>query len=103
MSGLLDCLRDPELVYKTQKFFGIEFSDQKTNEDDVKTLNEKNDKSNLTRRNLKKEESSDYHNETEIIEEESYKVGNLFWHYLFIIGTELGDEVSFIRQFVLKL
>lgn len=92
MNSLINCLRSPELVYKVQILFGIQFADNKSSGND-KSLN-KSDCNSLTRRNVKKETCDQNGIEKE---SEDYKIGNLFWYYLFVVGTELGDEVRIFQ------
>lgn len=69
---LIQYLNRPELVVKVQEFFGINYN----NNDDKK----------------KDRESEEDHIKDPV---PGITVTNKFWYYLFIIGTELGDETFY--------
>lgn len=70
-------LNSPELVVKIQKFFGIKYRD-KDDIDEFKAKSTSTSPSTST-------------------DDERHKVSitNRFWYYLFVIGTELGDETFY--------
>ncbi|CAO1332999.1 unnamed protein product [Diamesa serratosioi] len=67
MNKTLNYLRSPELVYKVQNYFGVEREKQ-----------------------IDEPLQENQNNETP-----KYSIQNKFWYYLFIIGTELGDEIFY--------
>lgn len=115
MSALIEYLKSPELVVKVQQFFGIEYlqrdekidpstgngvgpvredsvsrktmvnGDLKTNydEDSSGSSSGGNDSEKSPRIDAGKEDPK------------PYRITNKFWYYLFIIGTELGDEIFY--------
>jgi sphingosine-1-phosphate phosphatase 1 len=92
-SAVANYLRSPELVAKVQTLFGIKLLEYKSNR---KVEDHKNNE-NLTRRsskNGKTDDAQDYENSSDSETEKKYIVTNKFWYYLFIVGTELGDEVK---------
>lgn len=70
----IEYLNKPELVVEVQKFFGVQYhqtsADKKKKPDDRSKVDATNDLEGIT-------------------------VTNKFWYYLFIIGTELGDEIFY--------
>lgn len=66
----IDKLKGPELVMRVQRFFGIESREASSGE-------------------IAKDGQPQL----------DYKIGNRFWYFLFILGTELGDE-TFYAAFI---
>lgn len=67
-------LNSPQLVVKVQKYFGIKYEndpDQKEAKHPVKVTGDKSD------------------------EHKAITITNKVWYYLFLIGTELGDELFY--------
>lgn len=95
-SAIANYLRSPELVAKVQILFGIkllEYRSDRSSEDQ-----QTND--NLTRRNCKNVRKSEFSESSEADSESAekkYIVTNKFWYFLFLIGTELGDEVTILK------
>lgn len=103
MNNILEYLKSPELVVKVQEYFGIEYVKNSTkhiqnhhhNTANHHHHHHKSEINNiLNRRNV--------NSSAETLEEEDKKSGsaeylirNKFWYYLFLIGTELGDEVFY--------
>lgn len=116
MWSVVEYLKKPELVVAVQEWFGIEYADSKQekhidnehmlydhnkspNSEQNRYLNypehkkhrrKQSDESTCLSTNKK---SSDVSNET--IPNTGYQITNKFWYYLFVIGTELGDEIFY--------
>lgn len=87
----LEYLKDPYLVARIQKFFGVEILDErekrkKTDDDSQKIHND--DKQST-------EDSSSSCNETHKHVQPKFRIRNYFWYYLFFFGTQLGDELFY--------
>ncbi|KXJ84052.1 hypothetical protein RP20_CCG021657 [Aedes albopictus] len=113
MSALIEYLKSPELVVKVQEFFGIEYlhhrqQDGKIDPYDVNgvgpTTVRRNKVANgdlavgLDEDSSGSSSSSGGNDESDKIrkdEAKPYRITNKFWYYLFIIGTELGDEIFY--------
>lgn len=73
-------LNKPELVVKVQEFFGIQY----------------NNKSKISKTNGVANKTATTHKESDGESDRSeITVTNKFWYYLYIIGTELGDETFY--------
>lgn len=83
----IEYLNRPELVVKVQEFFGIRYHDDNKKTDDRVPVvaSEKVE-------DAKSDELSQQEGEGELA---GITVTNKFWYYLFIIGTELGDEMFY--------
>jgi hypothetical protein len=103
MSGLLDYLNNPHLVANFQKVFGIEanFSlqqkilnciNQTTTTTTTKTANSNNVKLKSRKKNDNiKPQDEQKLNENDLNKKNnSYKIHNKFWFYLFHIGAAMG-------------
>lgn len=122
MWSIVEYLKKPELVVAVQEWFGIEYVDKneqkkiKINGDDilydysVTSDLDQNRYSNCSeckvhrRKESNEELCSKNVNNTETINEnlnentkstQSYRINNKFWYYLFLFGTELGDETFY--------
>ncbi|KAL1397112.1 hypothetical protein pipiens_002582 [Culex pipiens pipiens] len=112
-SGIVEYLKSPELVVRVQEFFGIEYlhKDQTVPPED-QTNSKRAENGAITRRKApsttangssagpNEEDSSSSSSgcdkdETAAATPAPYRVTNKFWHYLFLIGTELGDELFY--------
>lgn len=118
MWSIVEYLKKPELVVTVQEWFGIEYADlkpEKHNDHDdilydhnISPNSERNRYSNYPEHKKHRRKQSDEstcvsnikksHDETVSNETESnkgYRITNKFWYYLFVIGTELGDELFY--------
>lgn len=112
-SGIVEYLKSPALVVRVQEFFGIEYlhKDQTVPPED-QTNSKRAENGGTTRRKApsttangssagpNEEDSSSSSSgydkdETAAATPAPYRVTNKFWHYLFLIGTELGDELFY--------
>lgn len=104
--NIIEYLKDPLLVVKVQNFFGVIYK---------KNNVESNEESILysDRHNCENEDNIKYHKripsdtsgtsqsscETDTSGENQDEVvcliNNKFWYYLFVLGTELGDEIFY--------
>ncbi|XP_062552595.1 sphingosine-1-phosphate phosphatase 2-like [Armigeres subalbatus] len=119
MSGLIEYLKGPELVVKVQEFFGIEYlhcrENGKIDSSDAycggvgsslrtRTKLRDGNKQNGDLTNLDEDSSSSSSGGNDSdkcqggADKETvmpYRITNKFWYYLFLIGTELGDEIFY--------
>lgn len=112
MWSIVEYLKKPELVVAVQEWFGVEYIDAKheklmKNDDTFYGSStpdtERNQFSNYPehkkhRRKQIDESFSDV--KVDNCKEKSnitngYRITNKFWYYLFVIGTELGDELFY--------
>lgn len=111
MFSFVEYLKRPELVVAVQEWFGVEYIDSADESDasesdscDHSPLNKQrrldantqfdncaqtNEKSN---RKLDANASSAYSKDDL---DRGYRIANKFWYYLFVFGTELGDEIFY--------
>lgn len=106
-SNLIEYLKSPELVVQFQEYFGIKYlnkEDSKTNNTLNTSLSQngqiKTSPSNSTSAATatEEEESSATESQTSAPTDKKdlpYRIENKFWYYLFIFGTELGDEIFY--------
>lgn len=108
-NNMIEYLKDPLLVIKVQNFFGVTYSNNvQENESSVihsdlqQRLDEDNDLKQHKRipSNISSSSQSSYDTDTSGEsaigrEEVVCSINNKFWYYLFIIGTELGDEIFY--------
>lgn len=117
MWSVIEYLKKPELVVTVQEWFGVEYLNN-----DEKKLNHKLYDSNISTRD---QQNVDYSDETSCFRNKNanhqrndsldaknrcakspdkgsedtkklgYRITNRFWYYLFVIGTELGDEIFY--------
>lgn len=108
---IIEYLKDPLLVIKVQNFFGVTYkSNQSTHQhessevlhsDRVERVNEECDIKQHKRipSNISSSSQSSY--DTDSSAESGGKdaveccINNKFWYYLFVLGTELGDEIFY--------
>lgn len=117
MWSVIEYLKKPELVVAVQEWFGVEYidSEQTKRIDGEGKLYVQNVSSNLERnrysnysepkkhRRKESDESShtseksknDSTNQNSDAAVKEYRITNKFWYYLFLIGTELGDELFY--------
>lgn len=119
MLPILEYLKSPELVVKCQEFFGVKYLPISAAEDE-NNESDQNEKSGLHKRNISSGSSDEGFNEpqsgneyqeqntdddssttnTEHKEHHHHHqapfiITNRFWYYLFVIGTEFGDEIFY--------
>ncbi|XP_035910730.1 sphingosine-1-phosphate phosphatase 1-like [Anopheles stephensi] len=100
MHPLLEYLKSPELVVKVQEYFGIEYKKSSASAKNHRTTGAPN---GTAIGNGKGAPPANGHavvnhaNEKKIddTDDKAYRVTNYFWYVLFIIGTELGDEIFY--------
>lgn len=112
MWSIVEYLKRPELVVAVQEWFGVEYINNDENaelicDDDrsiefdcQKHLSSNESTKGTHKRNISSEstasESSEYGNGKGMENINlGYRITNKFWYYLFIIGTELGDELFY--------
>lgn len=84
MDNVRDCinyLKDPELVARFQRCFGVLRHEISENGTMLSPLENGEPKTNGNA--IRKENDVDFH------------VSNKFWYYLFLFGTYLGDEIGY--------
>lgn len=77
----INYLKDPELVARFQKFFGVIRYEISENGAMLTAIEDGEVKTNSNA--ARKETAIDHH------------ITNKFWYYLFLIGTYLGDEIGY--------
>ncbi|XP_055386487.1 sphingosine-1-phosphate phosphatase 1-like [Condylostylus longicornis] len=97
MTNFVDFLKSPELVIRVQEFFGIKYVHRKRKRATSETNEENSETESVSlspspNGNLKKYED-------EISEQKKIIIQNKFWYYIFLLGTELGDE-AFYATFI---
>lgn len=116
MWSIIEYLKKPELVVSVQEYFGVEYINSQDGKEvegesklyDQNTPNsERNRYSNYSEHKRHRRKESD---ESSMLSEKSsknsdakqksdaaigYRITNKFWYYLFVIGTELGDELFY--------
>jgi len=127
LMGMMDYLKDPQLVASIQQFFGVKIyynrhkktsqekekkyiytkiNDNENNYtstchsktmngcDANKRLNARTERMNPVEQG--RNEPTNEHNEALTISNNSnYTITNPFWYYIFMFGTELGDEIFY--------
>ncbi|GAB0099312.1 sphingosine-1-phosphate phosphatase 1 [Sergentomyia squamirostris] len=91
MREFIEYLKSPDLVVKVQEFFGIQYL---VKDPLVKQIN--GNATHVESSAEKKENptnSSDHDDNSG--EEQRYRITNKFWYWLFIVGTEFGDEIFY--------
>lgn len=105
---VIEYLKDPLLVVKIQNFFGVKYqscqhndSPEVLNSERLQRVTEENDIKHHKRIPSNISSSSQSSCDTDISAESDGKheivcsVDNKFWYYLFVLGTELGDEIFY--------
>lgn len=122
MWSIVEYLKKPELVVAVQEWFGIEYLDkdeQKQNKSDQSTYDcsgmtsefDKNQYSNCSEYKVHRRKESDESCDKNVPDSETnyingnlsenqnstrnFRINNKFWYYLFVFGTELGDETFY--------
>ncbi|KAJ0175381.1 hypothetical protein K1T71_008540 [Dendrolimus kikuchii] len=106
--NIIEYLKDPLLVVKVQNFFGVTYKSkvQETgtsvvHSDHHERIDEENDLKQHKRipSNISSSSQSSYDTDKSADsgakEEVICSINNKFWYYLFVIGTELGDEIFY--------
>ncbi|OXU29965.1 hypothetical protein TSAR_008302 [Trichomalopsis sarcophagae] len=113
-SNFVQYCKDPHLVARIQEFFGVEihYDRQNKSKDDCSSRSERNglnkssfqsingctpqeNEGTIKKRHNKVLQSSDNDASTTAKEDKPYTIKNHFWYYLFLFGTQLGDEVFY--------
>lgn len=108
---IIEYLKDPLLVIKVQNFFGVTYksnqskdqneSSEVVHSDRLERVNEESDIKQHKRipSNISSSSQSSYDTDSsgdsggkEAVE---LSINNKFWYYLFVLGTELGDEIFY--------
>lgn len=119
MWKFVERLSAPELVVNVQEFFGIKYlniEDNDREEQDAQTIEGTMHKRHLSYGSSETDEGfnepsgssssgggngssrAEFEDEREVANRDAIKpveVRNRFWYYLFVIGTELGDEIFY--------
>ena len=114
-SSLIQYYKDPYLVARIQKFFGVEIhyndagNKATINTDDDSKKSEKNglnDTATDTQINgyfvqenetkKKKYLNKALHSSNDEASSKPFRINNRFWYYIFLFGTELGDEIFYL-------
>ncbi|KAK6640491.1 hypothetical protein RUM44_012186 [Polyplax serrata] len=77
MWEMIEYLKQPSLVAQIQGHFGVKDKDE-NNKD-----------------NTRKEEYGNSKTANGVVRNDDYVIENKFWYYLFLIGTNLGDEIFY--------
>ncbi|XP_021191169.2 sphingosine-1-phosphate phosphatase 1 [Helicoverpa armigera] len=108
---IIEYLKDPLLVIKVQNFFGVTYksnesshnneSSEVVHSDRLERLNEESEIKQHKRIPSNISSSSQSSCDTDSSAESGGKdavecsINNKFWYYLFVLGTELGDEIFY--------
>lgn len=115
MLPVLEYLKSPELVVKFQEFFGVKYLPALNIEDELNETNNQNGSPGLQhKRNISSGSSDEGFNEPKNEDDQEqfisndhttrndgykdhkpFEITNRFWYYLFVIGTEFGDEIFY--------
>lgn len=107
--NMIEYLNDPLLVVKVQSFFGVSYKSNQTENDSSEVIypdrnGRENDDCDVKRHkripsNISSSSGSSYDTDTSGDsggkEEVKCHINNKFWYYLFVLGTELGDELFY--------
>lgn len=100
MHSFLEYLKSPELVVKVQEFFGIVYERNKHRKEP--SISNGTPGSSAPRNGTTKKGSLPNGNSPSVTHDKkiddndnAYRVTNYFWYVLFIVGTELGDEIFY--------
>lgn len=110
MASIVEYLKRPELVVAVQEWFGVEYIDSADKSSDLQDLCDHSP----TAKQYRFEVNSDYNKRNRVSEvndktldsstakeyskddaDRGYRITNKFWYYLFVFGTELGDEIFY--------
>ncbi|XP_037037469.1 sphingosine-1-phosphate phosphatase 1-like [Bradysia coprophila] len=93
---LIDYLKSPELVIEFQTFFGVKYlkhSDDRTDHDC--RLHKRNASDHSSTGSSETDEGFIEPKEFDKESVQPYEITNKFWYWLFVIATELGDEIFY--------
>ncbi|KAG6445482.1 sphingosine-1-phosphate phosphatase 1 [Manduca sexta] len=107
--NIIEYLKDPLLVIKVQNFFGVTYKTSRQENDSSEVLHSErlegvNEECDLKQHkripsNISSSSQSSYDTDTSAEsggkDEVVLSINNLFWYYLFVLGTELGDEIFY--------
>lgn len=79
----INYLKEPELVARFQRYFGVIRYDISPSPENDTMLSKLESGDSKTNGNVQKENEIDHH------------ITNKFWYYLFLFGTYLGDEIGY--------
>lgn len=115
---VIDYLKDPQLVAVIQEFFGVDIPKSTVDKIQENVLNSSQEltatkrngiprelRDNTGQTDLRKNNNTEDDinllnlSETNNYNSSSSKINNQFWYYLFMFGTELGDE-TFYSAFI---
>lgn len=114
LSDMINYLKDPHLIAVIQEFFGVEIPKNTIEKNEENVLNLSQELTATKRNGISRDqcESRKTHNDDDVDDELnqintqeisnynlSSPVENRFWYYLFMFGTELGDE-TFYSAFI---
>lgn len=113
MWSAVEYLKKPELVVAVQEWFGVKYLNNEennekfygsniTNKIDQQKTDDSSGSNYFKQRNHQRNDSTESNNSARNSDndesktlEKGYRITNRFWYYLFIIGTELGDELFY--------
>ncbi|CAH0714103.1 unnamed protein product, partial [Brenthis ino] len=102
--NMIEYLKDPLLVVKVQNFFGVTYKKNITSEESIiHSDRHEQDSDNDIRQHKRipsdisgtSQSSCETDTSSENQEEVVCLINNKFWYYLFVLGTELGDEIFY--------
>lgn len=102
--NIIEYLKDPLLVIKVQNFFGVTYKKNITSEESIIHSDRHDQDSENDIRQHKRipsdisgtsQSSCETDTSSENQEEVVCLINNKFWYYLFVLGTELGDEIFY--------
>ncbi|XP_043503525.1 sphingosine-1-phosphate phosphatase 1-like isoform X1 [Polistes fuscatus] len=92
---IIEYLKAPHLVANVQEFFGIEIN-YKIKHSENHRLSDNKEQNGYTKTNkLLSKEKCPSNNYFMKFESPAFIIKNRFWYYLFLFGTELGDEIFY--------
>uniref|UniRef100_A0A182JYB0 Phosphatidic acid phosphatase type 2/haloperoxidase domain-containing protein n=1 Tax=Anopheles christyi TaxID=43041 RepID=A0A182JYB0_9DIPT len=100
MIPFLEYLKSPELVVKVQEYFGIEYVRNSSSSSKLSKTTNAHGNGTANGKGVSQRNGftavSQPNTEKKIDDNDNaYRVTNYFWYVLFIIGTELGDELFY--------
>lgn len=105
--NIIEYLKDPLLVVKVQNFFGVIYKSNQKQSDSSEVIHsdrhDRDDEDDIRQHkripsNISSSSQSSYDTDTSADsgkDEVVCQVNNVFWYYLFVLGTELGDELFY--------
>lgn len=105
MWSYIEYLKDPHLVLYVQQFFGVSHKEEKKlnnvkkNDDllheDTEVLSDDSENHKFSNNHYYDETNKEESSSDSDSEKKNYKINNYFWYYVFVLGTELGDEIFY--------